>query len=209
MDPPRLLMETDNKSTFCYQDGYQEVTAEDLQVLLRIARETVLSLEEELARRKLLAWDALPSAVKPCVEKLQTSMNKIRVVQRLDAPDTLLVAAANTLRSDSTNRRERIYRQFLIDLREQCGGGLVVLCSSSLGKRRVVELKNPDRLSLLGYLKSNLNSFKDPTLDALAVTYAIVGASSYQVESSKNSLSTANSIPVERRKSLSPIKMLS
>jgi hypothetical protein len=136
-------------------------------------------------------------------------MNEIRVVQCLDGSDTLLVAADDTLRSNPTNRRDRVYRQFLIDLREQCGGGLVVLCSSSLGKRRIVEPKNSDRLSLLGYLKSNSNSFKDPTLDALAVTHTIVGASSHPVQSSENSLSTVDSISVERRKSFNSTKMLS
>jgi hypothetical protein len=201
MDFPRLVMETEHKGSFCYQDGYDEVTAAEIQDLLRLGRETVLSLEEELARRQMSALNALPSAVKACIEKLQTSMNTLKVVQRLDEPANLISAAAETLKTDRTNRREKIYKQFLDDVRQQCGAGLVVLSSSSLGKRRIVELKNSERISLLGYLKSNFNSFKHPILDTLAVTYGIVDAPSDPDGSSANPLTTAHSVPAERRKS--------
>lgn len=78
----------------------------------------MLSLEEELTRRKMSALNALPSAVRACIDKLQTSMNTLKVVQRLDELANLISAAAETLRTDRTNRREKIYKQFLNDVRQ-------------------------------------------------------------------------------------------
>jgi hypothetical protein len=48
---PRFVMETEDRDSFCYQDGYEGVTVVELKDLLRLSRETVYSLEEELAAK--------------------------------------------------------------------------------------------------------------------------------------------------------------
>jgi hypothetical protein len=55
MDVPRVRMQTEGKHSFSSQDGYDDVTPADLQELLRLGRETVVSLEDELARRNTSA----------------------------------------------------------------------------------------------------------------------------------------------------------
>ncbi|RSL40191.1 hypothetical protein CEP54_016174 [Fusarium duplospermum] len=173
MDVPSITFSTEDKTCFTYQDGYDGVATRELQELLRLGQEMLVSIKAELARRKISVLETLPTAVKTCVEKLQASMTTLKILQRLDDPANLASSAAETLKNERTDRRERIYKKFLQDLREQCGGGTVVLCSSSLGKRRIVELKNMERISLLGYLKSNRNNFEDTILDDLAVTLGI------------------------------------
>lgn len=192
-------MQTEGKPSFTSQDSYDGVNTADLQELLRLGRETVLSLEDELARRNTSASNMLPSPVKACLEKLQSTMHTLRVVQRLEDPSGLASAAAEILKNEHKNRKEKVYKQFLSDVQQQCGGGVVVLCSSSLGKRRIVELKNSDRMFLLGYLKHNSNSFKHTILDNLAISHGIMTAPNEPVLGSDNT--SMYPISVERRKS--------
>lgn len=200
MDTPHLIMQTRGKH-ISSRNSYDDVTTTDLQEFLRLGRETVLSLEDELARRKVSATDTLPSAVKACIEKLQATMYNLSVLNRLDVPTGLAAAAAETLKNERTDRREKVYRQFLVDVQQQCGGGAVVLCSSSLGKRRIVELKNSERIFLLGYLKGNYNSFKHAILDNLAASHGILTIASAPTPGSSNAQPSAYSISAERRKS--------
>jgi hypothetical protein len=201
MDVPRFRMQTEGRHSFSSQDGYDDVTTADLQELLRLGRETVLSLEAELARRNTSASNTLPSAVKACLEKLQSTMYTLSIVQRLEDPSNLAYAAAETLKNEQKNRKEKVYKQFLTDIQQQCGGGVVVLCSSSLGKRRIVELKNSERMFWLGYLKSNCNSFKHAILDNLAVSHGIMTAPHEATPASDNTGTSTYPISVERRKS--------
>lgn len=194
-------MQTEGKDSFSYRDGYDNVTTTDLQELLRHGRETVLSLEEELARRNTSVSNTLPSPVKACLEKLQSTMYTVRVVQRLEDPSNLASAAAEILKNEQKNRKEKVYKQFLTDIRQQCGSGVVVLCSSSLGKRRIVELKNSERMLLLGYLKSNSNSFKHAILDNLAVSHGIMTTPHEATPGSDNTRTSTYPASVERRKS--------
>lgn len=173
MDVPSITFSTEDKTCFTYRDGYDGVATRELQELLRLGQEMLVSIKAELTRRKTSVLETLPTAVKTCVEKLQANMTTLKILQRLDDPANLASSAAETLKNERTDRRERIYKKFLQDLREQCGGGTVVLCSSSLGKRRIVGLKNMERITLLGYLKSNRNNFEDTILDDLAVTLGI------------------------------------
>ncbi|RSL50345.1 hypothetical protein CEP51_015361, partial [Fusarium floridanum] len=197
MGMPRITLSTEDKTCFAYQDGYDGVATQELQELLRLGREMLVSIEAELTRRKIEALETLPTAVKTCVEKLQARMATLKILQRLDDPANLASSAAETLNSERTDRRERIYKIFLQDLRDQCGGGTVVLCSSSLGKRRIVQLKNVERISLLGYLKSNRNTFENTILNNMAVTLGIthpMHRSMGEPQEPQHELDTARSI---------------
>lgn len=130
MAVPHITMQTEGKHSFSPQDGYDDVTTADLQELLRLGRETVLSLEDELARRNTSASNTLPSAVKACLEKLQSTMYTLGVVQRLEDPSSLASAAAEILRTEQQNRKDKVYKQFLGDAQQQCGGGVGKAMSS-------------------------------------------------------------------------------
>ncbi|KAF4949720.1 hypothetical protein FSARC_13413 [Fusarium sarcochroum] len=173
MGVPGVILSSSVRGHFAYQEGYDGVLIEELHELLQLGREMVVSIEVELKERGSLA--TLPPAAKFCIEKIQANMASLKSLQRLHGKAGLAPLAADTLKNVGVRegRRERIYKQFLEDLQKQCGAGMVILCSSSLGKRRIVELNRMDRTALLGYLKSNLKAFESTILDEQAVTLGI------------------------------------
>ncbi|KAF3763567.1 hypothetical protein M406DRAFT_74156 [Cryphonectria parasitica EP155] len=199
MDEPGITLSTKGKASFNFHDGYDDVATQELEELLRLSREMLVSMETELTRRKISVLETLPGPVKTCV------------LQRLDDPANLATSAAQILKSETTDRRDKIYKRFLQDVLEQCGGGIVVLCSSSLGKRRIVELKNMERISLLGYLKSNRNTFEHAILDDAALTLGITCATQCSMSEPHRpedgldaTLPTANPVSIERREQHGP-----
>jgi hypothetical protein len=200
MDITRLQMQTGSKNSFSYLEGYDGVSTEELQELLRLGRATVLSLEKELERRKTSGSDEIPGAVKTCIDKIQKSIYTLRIVQHLDHRASLISAAADSLKNDHKHRGGKLYKQFLRDVQRQCGGGLVVLCSSSLGKQRIVDLKSSDRIFLLSYLKLNSSSLKHAVLDRLAESHGIMNAPNDPIPGSSNAQTLTYPISAERRK---------
>ncbi|KAI9147405.1 hypothetical protein HJFPF1_12425 [Paramyrothecium foliicola] len=176
MDSPSLYMTTKGKGDFSSGDGYDNVDTEELQALLRLARQTALSLETELAARS--SPDEIPTSIKICIEKIRATLHDLNIMHRLDDAAGLMSRAAKVIRNEQSQRREKIYKQFLIDVRDRCGAGVALLCSKSLGKRKIVDLNNRDRISLLSYLKANSDTFRHHVLDNHAVTLGITRAAS-------------------------------
>ncbi|KAJ3498210.1 hypothetical protein NLG97_g1309 [Lecanicillium saksenae] len=166
METPRLLMTAGGKREFSYHQGYDEISTEELQLLLRLARQTVFSLETELAGRSFAS--TLTPNVQNCVDKMQTTLHKLNVLQRVDDSSGLMSTAAKIMQSGQVKRRERIYKQFLIDVCDQCGAGTALLCAKGLGKRRIIDLNNRERVSFLGYLKANDTIFQHPIIESYA-----------------------------------------
>jgi hypothetical protein len=195
METPRLLMTAGGKRDFSYQQGYEEIGTEELQLLLRLARQTVFSLETELTVRS--SDSGLPPSVKNCVDKIQTTLQKLTVLQRVDDTSGLMSTAAKIMRSEQTRRREKIYKQFLIDVRDLCGAGTALLCSKGLGKRRIVDLNSKERVSLLSHLKANDTTFQHPILESYAAKLGITQRINADVT---NTSDTPPHADVERRK---------
>jgi hypothetical protein len=173
MGMPSVILSSSVRGHFAYEEGYDGVFIEELHELLQLGRQIVLSIEVELKKRGSLT--TLTPAVKVCIERIKANMASLKTLRRLHDTAGLAPLAADTLKNVGVRegRRERIYKQFLQDLQKQCGAGMVILCSSSLGKRRIVDLNRMDRMALLGYLKSNLKAFESTILDEQAVTLGI------------------------------------
>ncbi|PVH92350.1 hypothetical protein DM02DRAFT_575900 [Periconia macrospinosa] len=168
MKLPCVLLRTEKKNTFAYQDGYKDVTTAELEALLELGRETIHSLEAELEARQISAKFEESTAVAECIGKLRKSMEHLKILGRLDEKSTKLVAtAARILRAKPTNREGRLYQTFLCDIHRQCGREQVVLCAAGLGKQRVVCLNAQDRIRLVHFVKINTAVFASPILDAL------------------------------------------
>lgn len=82
-----------------------------------------------------------------------------------------------------------------------------MLCFSSLGKRRIIDLINLKRVFLLSYLKSNSDFFKYPFLDnftaklGIADTPAVADAiQPVAVIAFTSTIKTIQPVAVERRK---------
>ena len=194
METPRLLMTAGGRSDFSYQQGYEEVSTEELQLLLRLARQTVFSLETELTGRSSVS--GLTPSVKNCVDKMRTTLQKLIVLQRVDDTSDLMATAAKIMRSEQTRRRDKIYKQFLIDVRVLCGAGTALLCSKGLGKRRIVDLRGGERVSLLSHLKAHDTTFQHPILESYAAKLGITRRINADVTSTPN---TSPHADVERR----------
>lgn len=188
-------MTAGGKHDFSYEQGYEAIGTEELQLLLRLARQTVFSLETELSERSSV--NGLPLSVRNCVDKIQTTLQKLIVLQRVDDTAGLMSTAAQIMRSEQTRRREKIYRQFLVDVRDLCGAGTALLCSKGLGKRRIVDLNSRERVSLLSHLKANDTAFQHPILEGYAAKLGIT----QQINAGETTASDASPhADVERRK---------
>ena len=156
----------------------------------------MLSLEEEFSRRQELPANPTSVEVKSCIEKLRNGMTTLEVTERLEDHTHLVSAAAEILRRETTNRRDRIYKQFLEDILIQCGHAPVILCSWKIGKRRIAELKHSERIELLDYLKKNLHSFEHHVLHTIATKHKIGNTA----RGSVNTITTVAPPAIERRK---------
>ncbi|KMP02024.1 hypothetical protein CIRG_02163 [Coccidioides immitis RMSCC 2394] len=179
MELPHVLLRTNTKDIFTYQDGYDKVTNADLLGLLNLGRETLRSLEAELEKRQIEVKDDLSNAVTECIGKFQKTLANLQILGRLDEKASqLVVAAVNALKLRPSNRDSSVYRTFLTDILRCCCRGFVVLCAASIGKQRVVTMNNDDRTRLVHYLKTHKSIFECPLLDILATTYHVPDYSS-------------------------------
>lgn len=178
-------------------DDLDGVDTGDLRILLQLARQTAYCIETELAARSALS--GLPTSVRNCIEKMHDTIQKLDVLQRLDDTAGLMSTAAKIMQNEQTGRREKIYKQFLIDIRDHCGPSTTLLCAKSLGKRRIVDLNIRERISLLSYLKNNSKAFQHPVLDGLALRLGVTGGKTEPLTNA-NTTNTEHQSVVERRK---------
>jgi hypothetical protein len=168
MKLPCVLLRTEKKDSFAYQDSYKDVTTAELKTLLKLGRETIHSLEGEFKARQISAIFKKSAAVAEYIRKLQKSIEHLKILGRLDKKSTKFVTtAASILRAKPKNREGRLYQAFLCDIHRQYGCEQVMLCAAGLGKQRVVCLNTQDRIRLVHFVKINAAVFASPVLDAL------------------------------------------
>jgi len=91
-------MTTKRKGDLSSGDGYDNVDTEELQALLRLARQTTFSLETELAARS--SSDELPTSINNCVEKIRATLHDLNIMHRLDDAAGLMSTAAKVIQSE-------------------------------------------------------------------------------------------------------------
>ncbi|KAH8726662.1 hypothetical protein GQ44DRAFT_613312 [Phaeosphaeriaceae sp. PMI808] len=174
MELPCITLCTKEKGCFAWQNGYTDVSASELEALLKIGREIVCSLEAEVEARQLVIKLEQSSAVSECAEKLRKSAGNLKILERLDEKEAKLVASAvSVLKVEQTSRDAKLYQTFLRDVYYQCSRSLALLCAASLGKQRIISLNARDRIGLFQYLKRNQETFTSPALDSLAGKHQI------------------------------------
>ncbi|KMU88204.1 hypothetical protein CIHG_05375 [Coccidioides immitis H538.4] len=179
MELPHVLLRTNTKDIFTYQDGYDKVTNANLFSLLNLGRKTLHLLEAELKKQQIEVKDDLSNAVTKCIRKFQKILANLQILRCLDEKAfQLVVATVNTLKLQPSNHDFSVYWTFLTDILCCCCCEFVVLCTASIGKQRVVTMNNDDRTQLVHYLKTHKSIFECPLLDILATTYHIPDYSS-------------------------------
>ncbi|KAG8405723.1 hypothetical protein J3458_021664 [Metarhizium acridum] len=196
LESPCLIMRTRGQGDLSPNDDLDGVDTGDLRILLQLARQTTYCIETELAARSALS--RLPTSVRNCIEKMHDTIQKLDVLQRLDDTAGLMSTAAKIMQNEQTGRREKIYKQFLIDIRDHCGPSTTLLCAKSLGKRRIVDLNIRERISLLSYLKNNSKTFQHPVLDGLALRLGVTGGKTAPLTNA-NTTNTEHQSVVERQ----------
>ncbi|KAF2632998.1 hypothetical protein BU25DRAFT_406272 [Macroventuria anomochaeta] len=169
METPCIALSVAKGNNFAWQQGYKDVDDSELETLLTISRELVRSLEAEVQARQLSTKPQLSSALSECIQKLNMSIKKWRVLGRLDKKETdLLRAACNALTVEQATRDGRLYQTFLCDVNRNCNRTSALLCAASLGKQRIVCLNVQERINLLQHLKLTQDALALPALDLLA-----------------------------------------
>ena len=173
MELPCITLHTKDRDSFLHSDGYGEVTDSELETLRQQCREVVASLEAEIENRHTISHDP-PTGIKESCEKLHKSARSIRVLGRLDIRDEKLVRAGIEIMTTTQKiRGSKVYQEFLQDILRHCGAALVLLCSASLGKHRIISLNTQDRTALVHYVKGNKAFLSFSALELLAGEYKI------------------------------------
>ena len=173
MEYPCVSLQTNERTSFLWGDGFEGVTDAELETLHQKARDTLLSLQAEYEKRQFPA-SSPPRGIGGQCDSLHKGFNTIEVLERLDDKAAEHVeASVKILITEQSIRPLKIYRAFLHDVLRHCGPELVLLCAACLGKPKIVSLKAEDRVSLLNYMKAKKLSFSSPVLGRLATEYDI------------------------------------
>ena len=163
-----------DRDGFQRHDEYKSLTVLKLETLLKKAQETALSLKTELEKQKVASKLNLPTAISDCCKRLQTTATNFKILKCLDDKTAKLInTAVDILTTVQMNCNSKIYQVFLHDILRYCGQKLVLLCSASLDKQRIINMTEPDRISLVNFVKDKKASLLSSILDVLATTYEL------------------------------------
>jgi hypothetical protein len=171
MTYPCITLHLQENDSFSWDNDYTNVASSDLEGLLLQSRHAVTSLEAELERRQLKRGLGGLSRIDDCWIRLQKQANQIQIRGRLDDNGKKQVKIAVDILNTAQTGKSAFYREFLQDILHDCGPEFVLLCAVSLGKHRVVNLKKDDRISLLGRIKTKMQTIKVSALSAIAKDY--------------------------------------
>lgn len=121
----------------------------------------------------------VPPAIREACEKLHKISRDVRILGRLHGKRSKLVSSAvRIMTSAQTARPFKIYQSFLFDVLRAAGSAgpaMVILCSASLGKDKIVQFNAESRTALIDYITCHKNSLNAPVLSSLVVDYNIPG----------------------------------
>ena len=173
MEYPCVTLRTSEETSFLWDDGFEGVTNAELEALHRKSRDTLLSIEAEIERRRLPA-SGQPLKINKQCDDLRNGFNRIGVQERLDDKAAKHAkAAVEILTTEQSIRPFKIYKAFLRDVLRHCGPEQVLLCAACLGKPKIASLKSEDRVTLLDHLKAKKSTYSSPILGRLAIEYHV------------------------------------
>jgi hypothetical protein len=157
-----LTFHTTSTNGLRISDGCDGLSTDDLETILRLSHEAVNSIERELEKRQI---DKVPdhnNGIADCRRRLQQMCRKLVVMGRLEGRATKQVKEGVVALTDPCrDSPSKAYQSFLCDVLHHCHEGTVLLCASSLGKKRVVDIGSSGRVALLAYLKETRDFDKD------------------------------------------------
>jgi predicted xylose isomerase-like sugar epimerase len=172
MPHPSVRFHTGEDISFGWQDSCRILSTEILEALLLESRLAVTSIEAELQRRNQQAHRTLKLDI--CCQRLQKTANEIKVRKRLCERGVAQATSLHDLLTvEQSDRSLKVYQEFLQDVAQQCGSATALLCHIGLGKHRVTNLKNEDRVNLLQILKDEHGSLSGDELKSLAESYHV------------------------------------
>jgi hypothetical protein len=174
MDSTSIVFRTTH-GDFCSPSiDFQRLSDPELEALVQKTREATLLLETELEKRHSVISVAPPNLIIDCENKLQTTLQSFKILDRLDARAAKSVELAiSVLTNEQTVRGSKVYQDFLNDIIRHCGHGLAFLCAASLGKHKIIGMNAQSRTSLVSHLRSKKTSLSSPALDSLATQYKL------------------------------------
>ena len=165
MEYPYLTFHISGQVAINLADNYSDVTDQDLEILLSQCRETLSSVQEEIRRRN-------PSQTgedEGYCERLRKTADNLNVLERLnDRGRKHVDTAIQTLASPPKSKSVKIYKDFLHDIQRHCSPGILLICAVGLGKQRIANMTENDRIQLLRHVKDQRSSLSFPILENLA-----------------------------------------
>lgn len=169
---PSIKFHINETVSFNPQDGCTNLAKEVLEALLLESRQAVNAIETELQRQNQKS--ALKPKVDDCRQRLQQTAKEITVRKRLGARAAAQAEALHDLLTTKhSDRNLRVYQEFLCDVIQQCGPEIALLCAVGIGKHKVANLKDDDRVDLLELLKNEQKTLGVEELRMLARDYHI------------------------------------
>ncbi|KAH1601513.1 hypothetical protein KXV70_004900 [Aspergillus fumigatus] len=174
MNYPHVRLHIAENSAITWTDDYSRLETADLEHLLQQCRHSVASLEAELTRRNVPTYSISTGKADKCFEAMERLVLRVKLTGRLDnkAVENVHVAM-QALQNTTTDLKTQSYQRFIFDILRLYGRDLFLACVGSLGKHKVANMNDDDRLGLLYLLKAKGQRLKVDELLQFAVEYQV------------------------------------
>ncbi|KAF2759390.1 hypothetical protein EJ05DRAFT_475605 [Pseudovirgaria hyperparasitica] len=187
MQPTRVVLETERRTT-SLEEGYVDVSDEELATLLRLCHDTAESLKAEMKTRQLRIPNFIPENSSQFYNALDKAARRFKVVDRVDNRASKHVDTAITILTQvQTNRSGQVYQEFLHDVLRHSSPGVVMLCAVAFGKQKLANMREDERMNILDVVRVKGGSLQSPSLDVLADDYGVPSLDSKHVNILVNS----------------------
>lgn len=170
MSYPHVRLHLADNTAVAWNDDHSRLKTADLEYLLQQCRHSVTSLETELTRRNIRTYSISTKKVDTYFDLLQRFVLQVDLTGRLDdkAVDNVSTAT-RILKTSTTDRKTEIYQRFVYDILRLHGRELFLACVGCLGKHKMANMNDDDRLDLLDRLRRKGQQLKLDVLIHLAI----------------------------------------
>ncbi|KAI1924874.1 hypothetical protein LOZ07_001504 [Ophidiomyces ophidiicola] len=169
-------------SVVAWNGNYSDITDADLECLLEQCRHSVACLESEFSTRNIRTYSVSTRKVDGYFELLRQFALQIDLLGRLDhKTEENVHIAVGILGMVKTDRKTRVYQEFIFDILRLHGPELFLLCVGRLGKHRLANLNDTDRLGLLSQLREKGQAVKVVGLTSLIIEHNVPSFDSPQL----------------------------
>lgn len=149
------------KGQFSHADGYDNVSLNEMEVLLQHAREVVGSLEEQLRPQN---GNTTSAKVQGHLNALTVKIGKLKRQNALSGKDITnvetsrkrLAITTDVPQTRQSKRDETIFRGFVQRIQRRYDDGIVLLCIISIGRQKMIKMSETVRENFVASLQDLL-----------------------------------------------------